>query len=72
MPIVIGGLTIIGVVKRQKKILNTTQSALSDRDLIKVEFSRRKRLPEKLADMFSHLRNQRSREARELESPLLM
>lgn len=62
----------LGLVDELRTSDDYLMAARSERDLIKVEFSRRKRLPEKLADMFSRLRHEQSRRASEMETPLLM
>ncbi len=47
-------------------------TARTDRDLIRVEFSRRKSLPERISDLFAQWRHDRHRQTREMEMPLLM
>ena len=47
-------------------------NARSERELIKVEFSRRKSLQEKISDMFTRLSSDRRQDIRDMESPLLM
>jgi serine protease SohB len=47
-------------------------NARNDHDLIKVEYSRRKNLQERIGEMFSRVGSNRRQEIRDLESPLLM
>ncbi len=62
----------LGLVDELRTSDDYLMAAREDKDLIKVEFTRRKRLPEKLAEMFSRIRNDQARTARDMESPLLM
>lgn len=44
----------------------------ADRDLIRVEFGRRKSLSERISDLFTRLRQDQGRQHREMQGPLLM
>lgn len=44
----------------------------ADRDLIRVEFGRRKSLSERISDLFTRLRQDQDRQHREMQGPLLM
>jgi serine protease SohB len=47
-------------------------NARNERDLIRVEYSRRKRLPERIGELLSQLGNSRRQEMKQYEQPLLM
>lgn len=62
----------LGLVDELRTSDDYLMATRGDRDLIKVEFSRRKSLSERISDMFTRFGHGRDQRNRDLETPLLM